>query len=137
MKISKKAEYALCAVVAIARAQTTNPVPIQELAETEQIPVKFLEQILLSLKNAGILVSKRGVGGGYQLSRPAAQISAQELISLIDGPFSPWSDTGASSPGLVQMFEELKGSVDTILERHSVQDILQMEKDQGTMAFDI
>ncbi|MEM9282435.1 MAG: Rrf2 family transcriptional regulator, partial [Verrucomicrobiota bacterium] len=69
MKVSKKAEYALQAVLAMARAPKNQPVQIQELAEAENIPVKFLEQILLTLKKGQLLQSKRGVGGGYQLNR--------------------------------------------------------------------
>ena len=62
MKISKKAEYALRAVVAMARTPRTGPVPIQELSKTARVPVKFLEQIPLILKRGGLLKSQRGVG---------------------------------------------------------------------------
>ncbi len=85
MRISKKAEYALRALVAIAR-QPGKSWPIQELATSERIPIKFLEQILLSLRRAGMLTSKRGVGGGYTLLRAAAEISLGEVIPIFDGP---------------------------------------------------
>ena len=88
MRISKKAEYALRALVAIAR-QPAKSWPIQELASSENIPIKFLEQILLSLRRAGILSSKRGVGGGYTLLRKPAEISFSEVISIFDGPCAP------------------------------------------------
>lgn len=88
MRISKKAEYALRALVAISR-QPAKSWPIQELASAERIPIKFLEQILLSLRRAGILSSKRGVGGGYTLIRPAAETSVGEVIWLFDGPCAP------------------------------------------------
>jgi hypothetical protein len=67
MKLSKKAEYALRALVAMGREREGTNFSIQDLASKERIPLKFLEQILLALKNGGMLRSKRGVGGGYQL----------------------------------------------------------------------
>jgi Rrf2 family protein len=62
---------------------------IREIAEHEQIPAKFLEQILLALKNAGMLHSKMGVGGGYHLARPAAEISLGQIVRVLDGPLAP------------------------------------------------
>ncbi len=88
MRISKKAEYALRALVAISR-HPGKSWSIQELATGEKIPIKFLEQILLSLRRAGILASKRGVGGGYTLLRNPADISLGEVITIFDGPTAP------------------------------------------------
>src|SRR5438093_11654287 len=87
MRISKKAEYALRALVAIARLRRSAQV--HELSRQENIPVKFLEQILLALKNAGILTSKRGVGGGYALRVGPSRITVGEVIRLMDGPLAP------------------------------------------------
>jgi len=64
-------------------------IQIKEIAEREHIPAKFLEQILLSLKNAGMLHSKMGVGGGYYLARPAAEISLGSIVRVLDGPLAP------------------------------------------------
>lgn len=89
MKLSKKAEYALRALTAMGRETMGRTFSIHDLAESERIPLKFLEQILLTLKNAGLLRSKRGVGGGYQLQTPATEITLQQVIELIDGPFQP------------------------------------------------
>ncbi len=89
MKLSKKAEYALRALSAMGRETVGRTFSIHELAARERIPLKFLEQILLALKNGGLLRSKRGVGGGYQLQTPATEITLQQVIDLIDGPFQP------------------------------------------------
>ena len=89
MKISRKAEYALRAVAAMSRAPMGTNFAIQEIARAERIPLKFLEQILLVLKNTGLLRSRRGVGGGYQLLLPPAQITLRDVIYAIDGPFDP------------------------------------------------
>ena len=69
MNISKKAEYAIRAVITIARHTNNNPLQISEISKKESIPIKFLEQILLTLKNNGILNSKRGASGGYLLAK--------------------------------------------------------------------
>ncbi len=89
MKLSKKAEYALRALTAMGKETVGKTFSIHDLAGQERIPLKFLEQILLALKNGGLLRSKRGVGGGYQLHLPATEITLQQVIDLIDGPFQP------------------------------------------------
>ena len=91
MRLSKKTEYALRALFAIARAFPNDNAAqrIEQLSRQENIPVKFLEQILLSLRHAGLLSSKRGVGGGYRLARPPAQISIGEVIRTLEGPLTP------------------------------------------------
>jgi Rrf2 family protein len=64
-------------------------VQIKEIAEREHIPAKFLEQILLTLKNAGLLQSKMGMGGGYHLAKPAEQITLGHIVRVLDGPLAP------------------------------------------------
>jgi Rrf2 family protein len=87
MRISKKAGYALRALALMARKGGSSS--IHDLSERERIPVKFLEQILLSLRHAGLLNSKRGVGGGYALARSPAEISVLDVIQALDGPIAP------------------------------------------------
>jgi Rrf2 family protein len=87
--LSRKARYALRALYALAADEVRGPVLIAELAEREKIPRKFLEAILLELKNAGILKSKKGKGGGYALARAADQITMGQIIRVIDGPLAP------------------------------------------------
>ncbi|RDE08583.1 RrF2 family transcriptional regulator [Pelagibacterium lacus] len=87
--LSQKAKYALRALVALARAPQGKPLVISEIAHSQRIPKKFLEQILLGLKHQGILDSRRGKGGGYVLLKPADQISYGEVLRAIDGPLAP------------------------------------------------
>jgi Rrf2 family protein len=87
--MSRKARYALRALYALAADEARGPVLISDLAEREKIPRKFLEAILLELKNAGILKSKKGKGGGYSLARPPAQITMGQVIRIIDGRLAP------------------------------------------------
>lgn len=87
--ISQKAKYALRALVALAKQPSGSSTFIADIAESERIPKKFLEQILLDLKRHGIVASKRGKAGGYGLWRPADMISFGEVLRIIDGPVAP------------------------------------------------
>jgi Rrf2 family protein len=85
MQISKKADYALRAMAILAVLPPDRTLQAQELAEAGRIPIKFLEQILLVLKRAGLLRSKRGVGGGYRLGRESRLISVAGIVEAVDG----------------------------------------------------
>ena len=87
--LSRKARYALRALYALSAAEARGPILIADLAEREKIPHKFLETILLELKNAGVLKSKKGKGGGYSLARLPEQITMGQVIRIIDGPLAP------------------------------------------------
>lgn len=91
MKLSKRGEYGLRAMIDLADYSNTGNgvVQIKEIAERQHIPIKFLEQILLSLKNSGLLHSKMGAGGGYYLGRPADEITLGHIIRILDGPLAP------------------------------------------------
>ena len=83
--LSRKCKYAIHALVYLAERYQAGPVHIQEIADSERIPKKFLEAILLELRNAKILHSKKGKGGGYYLYRPPDQVNLIEIIRLMDG----------------------------------------------------
>ena len=87
--LSQKAKYALRALAALAKAPYGKPLVISDIARSQRIPKKFLEQILLDLKHQGILDSRRGKGGGYVLLKPAHQITYGEVLRAIDGPIAP------------------------------------------------
>jgi len=87
--LSQKAKYGLQALIYLARKGEGKPVLIREIAESERLPKKFLEAILLELKSAGILHARPGKGGGYTLNRPARSITLGRVIRLIDGPLAP------------------------------------------------
>jgi Rrf2 family protein len=83
--LSKKCKYAIHALVYLAERFQHGPVHIQEIAEQQRIPKKFLEAILLELKNAKILHSKKGKGGGYYLYRAPEDVNIIEIVRLMDG----------------------------------------------------
>jgi Rrf2 family protein len=87
--LSKKAKYALKAMAVLAKEYGQGPILISEIARREGIPHKFLELILLELKNDGVLQSKKGKGGGYFLGRPPNQITMGHVIRVLDGPLAP------------------------------------------------
>jgi Rrf2 family protein len=88
-QLSKRTQYSLRALYALARNHGLGPRLITELAREESIPKKFLEQILLSLKASGLVSSKKGKGGGYFLVRPPDEVTIGSVIRLIEGPLAP------------------------------------------------
>lgn len=87
--LSQKAKYGIRALLYLSRRGEGVPVLIRDIAESERLPRKFLEAILLELKGAGILHSRPGKGGGYTLNRPPRTITLGRVIRLIDGPLAP------------------------------------------------
>lgn len=87
--LTKKAKYGILALIALTRDHAGKPLSIAEIAERDHIPKKFLELILLDLKNVGILQSKKGKGGGYALGKPASEITLGQVVRILDGPLAP------------------------------------------------
>ncbi len=147
MTISRKADYALRAMTLLAGAPPDRPMLIHELAEAGGIPLKFLEQILLILKRGGLLRSKRGVGGGYHLDKPARQISVADIVSLVDGGLCSLAGddggTGSDAPefpgsgGLRASLEEIDELVNSRLRAVTLDDILQRDAPDSMLAFGI
>src|SRR5512133_736208 len=88
MKVSTRGDYAARALLSLALHGKDRPAAVKEIAERTALPQPYLEQILLALKGAGLVRSKRGVGGGYVLARPADQIRLSEIVSAVDGPIT-------------------------------------------------
>jgi Rrf2 family protein len=111
-------------------------VQIKEIAEHEKIPIKFLEQILLTLKNAGLLHSKMGVGGGYYLARPPQEISLGNIFRVLDGPLAPircvsqmaYEACGCPderSCGLRLVMLDVRNAIANLLDETSLTDVLE------------
>ncbi len=89
MRVSTRGDYASRALLSLALRENHGlPTSVRDLAERTGLPQPYLEQILLSLKGAGLVRSKRGVGGGYVLARPAEVITLAEIVSSVDGPIN-------------------------------------------------
>lgn len=89
MNISTRSEYGLRALIYLATHSEREAVPAREIAEQWRVPVKYLEQILKALKEAGLIYGQVGIGGGYRLTRPATLITAGEVIRVLDGRIAP------------------------------------------------
>ena len=87
--IAKRTKYGLQALFALSRRYGEGPVLIATLAKQEEIPLKFLESILLDLKSPGFVESKKGPRGGYQLSKPPSKITVGSVIRVLEGPLAP------------------------------------------------
>lgn len=133
MKISQKGLYALQAIMTLARRYGSDTVKIRDIAIDSDLPEKFLELILLELKNARIVESVRGAKGGYRLRRPPNEIKLSEIIRLVDGPLAPFGDadqlrsliiTDPDHRALYGVFLEVRDAAAKILESTSVADII-------------
>lgn len=139
MKLSKRGEYGLRALIDIGLAHELGRdlVQLSELAESEKIPAKFLEQILLDLKQGGFLDSVRGKYGGYRLRRPAKEIVTGQVVRFLDGPLAPIgcvSQTAyerCSCPdeahcGLRMLMLDVRNAIANILDRYTLADIVEV-----------
>jgi Rrf2 family protein len=139
MKISKRGEYALRALIDLGIASELGwpMLQVSELATKEKLPIKFLEQIFTQLKTAGYVKSRRGKFGGYSLARPMNRIKFGEVIRLIDGPLAPircvsqTSYERCSCPdeahcGLRILMFDVRNAISTILDRYTLADIVEI-----------
>lgn len=138
--LSNKAKYAIKALVVLGKNYGKEPMPIMKIAEKENIPKKFLEQILLELRNAGFLFSRKGARGGYSLNKAPEDIRLTQIIRLTDGPiallpcvslnFYRKCDECKSEEfcGIRDTFVEVRNAMLEILNDTSIADIIKREK---------
>jgi Rrf2 family protein len=133
MKLTTRSEYALLALVYLARQDTDDFISVDTIARAQNIPPKFLEQLMLALKRAHFLRSSKGQHGGYALSKPAAQISLAEVVRLFDGALAPTESVSEnfyeSTPiekekGLMMVFKDIRDYVSTRLETTTIADVM-------------
>ena len=133
MKISQKGLYALQALMMLTRRYNQGAIRIRDIAYEENLPEKFLELILLELKNARIVESVRGAKGGYALRRPPAEIRLSEIIRLIDGPLAPFGDAeqlrslidrDADHRTLYKVFLDVRDAAAKILDNTTLADLM-------------
>lgn len=139
MKLSKKGEYALRSMInlGIAAEVGRSLVQVSELAESEQLPVKFLEQILQALKEARFVVSARGKFGGYRLAKPSKEITIGQIVRLIDGPLAPIGCVSQTAYakctcpdeehcGLRMLMLDVRNAIAGILDRYTLADVVEV-----------
>lgn len=139
MKLSKRGEYALRSLINLGiAAKVGRPLlRVTELAKAEDLPIKFLEQVMQQLREAGIVESERGKHGGYRLAKPSDQIHIGEIVRLIDGPLAPIGCVSqtAYEPcncpdeahcGLRMLMLDVRNAIAAILDRYTLADVVEV-----------
>ena len=127
MKISAKAEYACLAILALAQPRPDGgPIRIREIADANAIPERYLVQILLQLKGAGLVHSTRGASGGYRLARDPESISLREVLTAIDGPTDgPRESAGPAGRVLAAVWQLVSEAEHAVLDKTSIAELSQ------------
>lgn len=139
MKITKKCEYALRTLLALAQVydegKTLN---LREISEAEKLPIKFLEQIMIVLKRSGIVRSEQGKFGGYALQTSPRQMTLGEIIRAVEGPISPIGtkkeiqrriEKGGRSAGLYSVLLDVRNAIGEILDKKTLWDVLERSQE--------
>lgn len=132
MKITKRGEYGLRALLALALVYNQKTLSLREISSQERLPVKFLEQIMMILKRNNFVESVKGKHGGYSLSRPPEAITLGEVIRAVEGPLAPITNAREIEkriqrddhhPGLYSVFLDVRNAISEILDYKSLADI--------------
>jgi Rrf2 family cysteine metabolism transcriptional repressor len=137
MRLSTRGEYASRAMLELSLRHSEGPIPISAISKAQSIPQGFLEQILLLLKRAGYLKSRKGPGGGYFLAKAPGEISVAEVIRVLEGPLAPIDCVSviAHEPcpmegtcGLRWLWKDVRDAVAEIMERTTFEDLVRRSK---------
>lgn len=130
MRVSAKVDYAVRAAVELAAHPEEKPVKVDELAAAQVIPARFLENIMLAMRHAGLVESRRGPDGGFRLARPAAEIVLADVIRAVDGPLATVGGAAAdrlqyegSAASLPDVWVAVRASLREVLEHVTLADV--------------
>jgi len=130
VNISAKSDYAVRAMLELSAEGGTRPVTGEALANAQQIPVKFLENILVDLRRAGLVTSQRGAEGGYRLARPANRITVADVIRAVDGPLANVrgmrpedAEYEGAAEALRDVWVAMRAALRSVLERVTLADL--------------
>ena len=145
MKVSAKGDYACRALLELALKYDGGlPVQVSEIAEKQKIPKKYLVQILVMLKSAGFVQSKRGVEGGYLLARPPAEITLGEVIRIVDGPLMPVKCSTVDDSTTCELiptcaihpvWEDVREAISTIVDNITFEDLCRHTQEMSQMYY--
>jgi Rrf2 family protein len=130
MRISAKGDYAVKAMLDLAMHRGRPLVPIQEIAARQSIPQRYLEQVLLSLKRAGLLTSKRGSTGGYHLTKSPDEITVGVVLRAVEGSGAPFEGgpavrrRGSYDEDLAELWDEIAEAVAGVVDRWTLGDLV-------------
>jgi len=137
MRLSTKGEYASRAMLELSRRYQRGPIHSREISKAQEIPQRFLEQILLLLKRAGYLKSRKGQKGGYILAKPPWEINVAEVIRVMDGPLAPIDCVSVMAHetcpmegtcGLRWLWKDVRDSIAAILEKTTFADLVERSR---------
>lgn len=142
MKVSAKAEYACIAMLELSSGSNgKHPMRVKSIADAHSIPLRFLVQILLQLKGAGLVASTRGAAGGYQLAKPSERISLADIINVIDRAPNRLDQTGStSSPtlrALRNVWQEVQAEEQRMLEEITLADLAKQTQHHHELSYQI
>ena len=140
MSVSSKCYYALRAVYALAEHPGSEPMKIADIAEREQVPIRFLEVILNQLKGGGFVQSRRGAEGGYRLARPADQLTVGEIMRYVDGPIAPVDCVSQSRPKVCEFpggchffcfWGRVRQAISDVVDKTTFADLIRESRERG------
>ena len=132
MKLTKRGEYGLRALLALVQVYGQRTLSLRAISSQEKLPVKFLEQIMMTLKRNNLVESVKGKHGGYSLARPPQEIMVGAVIRAVDGPLAPLANAreiekriqrDESHPGLYSILLDVRNAISEILDHKSLADI--------------
>ncbi len=138
MRVSMRAWYGLMAMVEIALREQQGRVQVKEIAESQGIPEEYLEQLMIPLRRAGLVKSKRGVHGGYVLARPAREITVRQIVEALDGPIleieplDPHLRERSRTSGITVVWERLREVMEKALDEITLAQVCAWELERRT-----
>ena len=142
MKLSTKGRYAVMAMVDLARHAQSKPVSLSDIATRQDIPQRYLEQVLLGLTRAGLLVSRRGSAGGYRLARAAEQVTVGDVLRAVEGSMNGLEPTRRGRRGLApdpvsdlsELWREIDEAVSGVIDRVTFEDLRKRAEERRSIA---
>lgn len=142
MKLSTKSRYGTRAMTEIARGWPDRPVTRREIAELQRIPDSYLENILVSLKESGLVTTIRGARGGYRLAQPPEEITVLMIVEALQGPIIPvpctdprYSCESSASCRTASVWSRMYHAIQEVLEKHSLSDLIREETQEEFIDF--
>ena len=135
MKLSSRSQFAITAMLELALKNKTHPVTLFEISRTQQISLSYLEQLFARLRRQGLVIGRRGPGGGYVLSRPATQITMADIITAVDGDHGMASggrsggEAGMSPVTCELLWEKLSDAIEKFLGSITLKDLVAMSRE--------
>lgn len=135
MKISTKGRYGLTIMIELAKKHGEGPISLKTIAQANDLSEHYLEQLIAPLRNAGLVKSIRGAYGGYILARDPIQISAGDIIRVLEGPISPVEGIEDEEPAKKELWMRIRDAVKNVLDHTTLEDLATYKDDGRTDSY--